>query len=747
MMRQIGVLLLFLLLPAGIAFTQEDVIQKITVLGNTKVEDGVVRTAIKSREGRPLSMDQVREDLRSIFGLGFFSDVQVDVKSTAQGKEIIFIVVEKPSIQNVLIKGNEKLKYDDIKEKVTLAARSILNLDKVKENAELIRKLYFSKGYYGVKVDTKIDYVETNEAVVTFQIEEGPEGRIKEISFKGNQKITSSDLKKVMMTKQWNIFSFITKVGVLDLDVLKNDIQMVTAYYFDHGYLDVKISEPKIDLRNPKRILIEIDVSEGSQYRVGTIDFKGDVLTTREELFRATGIKRNDIYSNSAIRRDISALTELFANQGYAYAEVSPETAVNAKNLIVNLTYVVEKKQRVSFEKINISGNTKTRDKVIRRELQFAEAQLYSATQLNKSRQRLRRTGYFKEIDFATNRGSADDQVNLDIKVEEAPTGNISFGVGYSSQYGVLGSIAVSDRNLFGLGYHAVAKATIGTESEDYRLGLTDPYFLGSKYSVGGDIYHQKMTTFDTYSYQITGGDIRVGREISENMRLDAKYRLEQVDIYDVQLDASQDVKDQEGVKVTSAISATLSWDTRDDYFAPNRGSRHSLFVENAGGPLGGDNYYVKATPDTAWYFPMPLSTVLVLRGTAGIIQGYGGKEVPLYEKYYVGGTHTVRGYEYGMAGPVDKNGDPQGALYMLVFNTELIFPLSKEVGLRGALFLDVGKGFDNVSDITPLKVGAGPGLRWFSPFGPINIDIGFNLMPEEGEKRYVIDFNVGSVF
>jgi outer membrane protein insertion porin family len=747
MLRHIGLLLLFLLLPAGIAFAQEEVIQKITILGNTKVEDGVVRTAIKSREGRPLSMDQVREDLRSIFGLGFFSDVQVDVKSTAQGKEIIFIVVEKPSIQNVLIKGNQKLKYDDIKEKVTLSARSILNLDKVKENAELIRKLYFSKGYYGVKVDTKIDYVETNEAVVTFQIEEGAEGRIKEISFKGNQKITSSDLKKVMMTKQWNILSFMTKSGVLDLDVLKNDIQMVTAYYFDHGYLEVKISEPRIDLKNPKRIIIEIDVSEGSQYRIGTIDFKGDVLTAREELFRATGIKRYDVYSNSAIRRDIGALTELFANQGYAYAEVSPETAVDAKNLIVNLTYLVEKKQRVYFEKINISGNTKTRDKVIRRELQFAEAQLYSATELNRSRQRLKRTGYFKEIDFATNRGSTDDQVNLDIKVEEAPTGNISFGVGYSSQYGVLGSVAVTDRNLFGLGYIGSVKATIGTEAEDYRMSFTDPYFLGSKYSVGGDVYHQKMTTFNTYSYQITGGDVRAGREISQNIRIDTKYRLENVDIYDVQPEASDNVKDQEGKSLTSAISASLTLDTRDDYYAPNRGSRHSLFLENAGGPLGGDNDYVKATGDTAWYFPMPLSTVLVLRGTAGVIESYGGKEVPLYEKYYVGGTHTVRGYEYGMAGPVDKNGDPQGASKMVVFNTELVFPLSREVGLRGAIFLDVGKGFDNVSNITPLKVGAGPGLRWFSPFGPINIDIGFNLVPQQGEKSYVIDFNVGSAF
>lgn len=747
MMRRTGLILLFLLLLAGISFAQEDVIQKITILGNAKVEEGVVRTAIKSREGRPLSMDQVREDLRSIFGLGFFSDVQVDVKSTAQGKEIIFIVVEKPSIQNILIKGNQKVKVDDIKEKVTLAARSILNLDKVKENAEQIRKLYFSKGYYGVKVDTKIDTVETNEAVVTFQIEEGPEGRIKEIIFKGNRKLKSSNLKKVMMTKQWNIFSFLTKSGVLDLDVLKNDTQMLTAYYFDNGYLDVKISEPKIDLQNPKRILIEMDVSEGPQYRIGTIDFKGDVLTTKEDLFRASSIKRNDVYSNSAIRRDISALTELFANHGYAYAEVSPETAVDAKNLTVHLTYLVEKKQQVSFEKINISGNTKTRDKVIRRELQVAEAQLYSATGLNKSRDRLRRTGYFKEVDFATNRGSADDRVNLDIKVEEAPTGNISFGVGYSSQYGVLGSIAISDRNLFGLGYHTAAKATIGTESAEYKLSFTDPYFLGSRYSVGGDVYHQEVSTFNTYAYKITGGDVRVGRDITETIRLDTMYKLERVNVYDVQADASQEVKDQAGKKVTSAISTTFTRDTRDDYYAPNRGSRSSLFLENAGGPLGGDNYFGKVTGDTAWYFPMPLSMVLVLRGTAGLIQGYGGKSIPIYEKFYVGGAGTVRGYEYGKGGPLDQNGDPLGASKMVAFNSELLFPLSREVGLRGAIFFDVGKGFNNVSDITPLKMGVGPGLRWFSPFGPINIDIGFNLSPKKGEKRNVIDFNVGSVF
>jgi outer membrane protein insertion porin family len=747
MVWRLGFLFLCVTLLAGISLAQEDVVQKITILGHSKVEEGVVRTAIRSREGRPLSMDQIREDLRSIFALGFFSDVQVDVKSTPEGKEIIFIVVEKPSIQNILIRGNEKVKYDDIKEKMTLVMRSILNLDKVKENEEQIRRLYFSKGYYGVKVESKVDLLETNEAVVTFQITEGPEGRIKEILFKGNQKLKSSDLKKVMITKQWNLLSWATKTGVLDLDILKNDIQMLTAYYFDNGYLDVKISEPRIDLQNPKRIRIEIEVSEGPQYRIGTIDFKGDILTGKEELFHAISIRRNHVFSNSAIRRDVSALTTLYANEGYAYAEVSPETAVDAKSLTVNLTFAVEKKKRVFFEKINTSGNTKTRDKVIRRELQMAEAQLYSASKLNMSRDRMRRTGFFKEVDFATSRGSADDRLNLDIKVEEAPTGSISFGVGYSTLYSVMGTVTVSDRNLFGLGYNASATATIGTESAEYKLSFTDPYFLGYNYSVGGDLYHRNITTFDTYSYKVTGGDIRVGKELTPVLRLDTMYKLESVNVYDVTKDASDEIKDEEGTSVTSAISVTLTRDTRNDFYAPSRGSKNSISVANAGGPLGGDNFYYKFAGESTWYFPLPLNTVLVLRGMAGMIQGYGGKEVPIYEKFFVGGWGTVRGYEYGWAGPRDESNDPQGATKMVALNNELLFSLSKEVGLRGALFFDIGKGFDNASDITPLKMGAGPGLRWFSPFGPLAIDIGYNLNPKKGEKNNVIEFNVGSVF
>jgi outer membrane protein insertion porin family len=747
LVRQIGLVLIVLTLFIGTGAGAEESIYKIMILGNVKVEEGVIRGAIKSREGGPFSVEKIREDLRSIFDLGSFTDVQVDIKPNPQGKEVIFIVVEKPSIKDILIKGNNKVKLDDIKEKATLTSRSILNLEKVKENSEQIRKLYFSKGYYGVKVEYKVDYLETNEAVVTFTISEGPKGHIQKIVFKGNKKLKSSQLKKLMATKQRNIFSIITKTGTLDEDILKNDVQLLTAYYFDQGYLDAKILEPKINLSNPKKIQIEIGIVEGPQYHLGNIDFKGDLLTTKEALFKVLKIKRGGVYSNTVIRREVNALTEKFANQGYAYVEINPEVSVDKKNLLVHLTFEIEKKKRVFYEKIQVVGNTKTRDKVIRRELVVAEGELYNAADMNQSRDRLKRTGYFKEVDFTTSHGSTEEKINLDLKVEETPTGAITFGIGYSTLESVVGSASISDRNLFGLGYFVSLRFSLGFESQSAKLSFTDPYFLGSRYAAGFDLYHERIDYFAEYKYKITGGDLRIGRQLTDRLRIDAMYKYEIIDVYDVARDASIYIKNQEGEKTTSAISITPSIDTRDDFFNPRRGGKHSLFIQNAGGFLGGDNYFVKVLGQTSWFFPLPLSTTLNLRAQAGMISPYGGKTLPIYEKFFVGGINTVRGFEYGMAGPVDVNDEPIGAKKMVVFNTELIFPISREIGLKGALFFDAGKGFNKWSQVTPLRFGAGPGIRWYSPFGPIHIDLGFNLNPKKGEKGHVIEFNAGAVY
>lgn len=785
--RRMGLCILLSFLFIGRGWGAEETIYKIMILGNVRVEEGVIQGAIKSKVGDPFSIEKVREDLRSIFNLGYFTDVQLDIKSTPQGREVIFIVFEKPSIREVLIKGNVKVKLEDIKEKISLPPRSILNLEKVKENSEQIRKLYFSKGYYGVRVEEKVDYLETNEVLITFIIHEGPKGHIKKVVFKGNKEIKSSQLKKAMMTKQRNILSFITKTGILDEDVLKNDIQLLSAYYFDHGYLEAKISEPKIDLSNPKKIQIEIEIAEGPRYSFGTIDFKGDLLTTKEDLFKTITLKRGDAYSNTAIRKDVNTLTELFANQGYAYVEITPETVTDEKNLLVHLTFDIEKKKQVSFEKIQIVGNTKTRDKVIRRELQVAEGELYNVSKMNKSQDRLRRTGFFKEVNLVTSRGSTEDKINLDVKVEEAPTGSISFGVGYSSIESVVGSASISDRNLLGYGYNGLLSFSLGAKTQNFKLAFTDPYFLGYPFSAGLSLYHENVEVFDKYSYKTAGGSISIGKELTEKTRLDGMYKLEKINVYDVSSDASSYIQKQRGEKTTSAILITPSFDTRDDYYNPRRGARHSLSIQNAGGILGGDNYFVKVVGETSWFFPLPLYTTLNLRAKGGMVFPYGGKvdvmervedpdhpgeyeyvlvkknRLPIYEKFYFGGLHTIRGFEYGMAGPLDRNREPIGAEKMIVFNSEFIFPLSREIGLRGALFWDIGKAWGvgdersytlvnhkpvkNVEKDRGIKTSAGFGVRWFSPFGPIHIDVGFNLNPKAGEKRHVIDFTMGTVY
>ncbi len=737
---------LILFLWVGLCHGADETVSKITILGNVKVEEAAIKAAIKSREERPFSMDQVREDLRSIFALGFFTDVQVDIKPSPKGYEVIFIVVEKPSIKDIVIKGNQKIKSEDIKEKMSLVTRSILNPEKVKQNADLIRKLYFSKGYYGVKVEDKVTPLETNEVTVTFDITEGPKGHIKKITFKGNTHLKSGDLKGVIQTKEWTILSYLTKTGILDEDILKNDVQLVNAFYVDHGYLESKVSEPKIDLRDPKRIRIEIEITEGPLFRIGTIDFKGDVLTTKADLFRTLTIKRGNPYRNSEVRKDVNALTEKFANQGYAYVDVNPEPSTDPKGRIVNLTFEIEKKKQVYFERIQISGNTKTRDRVVRRELLVSEGELYSASDLNRSRDRLKRTGFFKEVDFATSRGSADDKVNLNLKVEEAPSGALSFGIGYSSLDKIVGSASISDKNLLGLGYSGSLKFALGRISRNFRFSFTDPYFLGYRLAGGIDLYNESRE-FTTYKYKVTGGDFRLGKELTPLLRAEMMYKLEKVDVSDVSEEASFTIQSQIGTSTTSALAFSLTRDTRDDLFAPTRGSRLTLSVMPAGGILGGDNDFVKSLFAASFFFPLPLKMVYNFRGQVGSVNAFGGRQIPIYEKFFVGGLTTVRGFEYGQAGPRDETGEAIGANRMLVFNNEIVFPLSREIGLRGAVFVDLGKGADTWSSLFPLHFTYGVGIRWFSPFGPVHIDIGFNPNAERGQKNRVIDFTAGAVY
>ncbi|NIS60059.1 MAG: outer membrane protein assembly factor BamA, partial [Proteobacteria bacterium] len=545
---------------AGRCLGEDEKIIKITILGNEKVAEDVIRNNIKSKENETLSIQQIRKDLKSIYEMDFFTDVIIDVRDVQGGKEVIFIVVEKPSIRNILISGNVKIEASKIREEIDLATGAILNMEKLKQTADNIKKFYSSEAYYRAKVNYRPNYLEGNQVDVEFIIEEGKKGYIKKVRFQGNKHFPARKLRKYMKVKKKGWFWWFTKRGILDEEDLDVDLQNLNAFYFDHGYIKVKIDKPKITItEDGKWIYIDLKIHEGEQFRVGEIDFRGDILTTRKDLFKQVTLEKGKVYRTSLVQKDIRRITNFYGDKGYAYAEIVPLTSVDSEKKLVHITFDIRKGKEVFFERITISGNTKTRDKVIRRELKAGEGDRYSATAITRGRQKLRTSGYFKEVQFTTSRGAQDDRINLNIKVEEAPTGAITFGAGFSSLEGLVATASISERNLFGLGYRTHLSGTLGGESERFKFGFTDPWFLGTPTSAGFNVYIEESDVFDTYSSDVIGADVTLGRFLTEYISASLIGRAERVDIFDVSPDASRFIKEQEGKRDTYSLTLNFA--------------------------------------------------------------------------------------------------------------------------------------------------------------------------------------------
>jgi outer membrane protein insertion porin family len=750
--KTLGFFLCFLLVASvALGIAQEGMIKEIVVFGNERVDEAIILKEIKSTVGEPFSREMVSEDIKAVYRLGYFRDVQVDVAETDGEVILTFAVIEKPFVADIIISGNLKLSREDIEGVIEVKRDSVLEMDTVRSSVKEIQKLYTSKRYFGSEVDYGVELQTGNRAIVYFDIVEGVKGYLTKIRFKGNTVFGARKLRSVMQTKEKGWFWWLTRTGRLEPDVLEVDVSRIRNLYHDHGYVTVVVSEPEITLsKNKKSIQVIIGIEEGEQYRLGSLDIKGDILTTKEDLLKGLKSKVDKVYRSSVVQKDLLWLTDQYADEGYAYVDVSPLTMLDHEQKLVHLTYQIEQGVTAYIGRIEIAGNTKTRDKVIRRELKIAEGDLYNSTRLRKSRERVRRTGYFKEVDLAASPTEKKEFIDLDIRVEEAEMGRLEFGAGYSNVSGVVGVAALSHRNLFGLGYKAYVRAEVGENVFDYRVGFTDPRFLDTPVSLGFDAYNETYD-YSTYDVDVLGGDVKIGTEITDTIRADLVYLFERVRIYDIEPEASRYIKEQRGTTTTSKVTFTLTRDTIDNPYSPRKGSR--IWVSGSIAGLGGDNYFYSARGGASWFHPIVGDLILNLRGNIGMIRGYNNKRVPITEKFYVGGKN-LRGFEYGMAGPMDENYEPIGALNMVTFQTELVYPLSKAIGLRAAVFYDVGKGWegeepwDNTfDDIIPPQQAVGVGLRWYSPFGPINIDWGYNLNPIRGQKSNVWDFSMGATF
>jgi outer membrane protein insertion porin family len=743
-----SVLIITVLLGTVALSGDQKSIAEVQILGNDKIGSSAILSQIETKVGDLLSHAALRNDMKRIYEMGYFTDVQVDVKETEEGPLVTFVVVEKPSIGQVLISGNKKIETAKIREKIDMPLHSIVKAEKIQEVMESINKLYLSKGYYGAEVTYKIEPLEKNEVALEIEIDEGKKAWIRKMVFHGNDHIGSGKLRGKLRTKKRGLLSWLTGTGYLDEDVLENDLDILKGFYYDEGFLRVAIDRPDVIVgRKGKAITIDITIHEGPRFETATVDFRGDILTTKEDLFDGLKTKEGKTYRNTVVQQDLLRLSDLYADQGYANVDVRPVLNLDEERETVDLTFEIKKGEKVYFERIDVVGNTKTRDKVIRRELRFGEGDLYTASGMKRSQQRLRTTGYFKEVDFAVSDGTSDEKLDLEVAVEEAPTGSVSLGIGYSTRDQIVLEGSFSQRNLFGLGYRVNVRGQIGGQSNEFVIGLTDPWIFGYPVEAGFDLYATEDEYFESYSTKVRGGRLRVGKELTEYIRGRITYTYENVNVFDVEETASRIIQEQEGDRDSSILGLSLFMDNRDDYFFPTRGGIYEVKLENSGGPLGGDNDFYRVTGEAQYYHPLFWKVVGRGRVVLGTVAAYSGQEVPIWERFYVGGVRTIRGFKYGEAGPEDENGEVIGSESEVAGSLEVLFPVKEEMGVRGVLFFDVGKGFDEFGDLFPLRTSAGFGLRWLTPLGPLSMDYGFNLSPQDDEDGSRFHFFIGGRF
>ncbi|MCX8023422.1 MAG: outer membrane protein assembly factor BamA [Syntrophorhabdaceae bacterium] len=748
--------LIFILfiLPFSVFGQEGDRIIKIGVTGNEKIDTGFILNNIKTKEQEPYDLDKLRDDLKNIYRTGFFSDVQIDVKTDEKGKIVTFIVIERPTVRGVYITGNKKIKTADLSGKIKIKAGSVLNTEKIKESLDEIKKHYANQGYYAAKVSYDIDYQEGYEANVRIYIEEPEKAYVRRITFTGNKVFKENKLKDYMKTKEKGIFSWFTGSGILDEDSLEDDRKNIEAFYSDNGYIKAKVGVPEIKLsEDQKSLTLTIPVDEGNLYRIGKIDFTGDVLFSKEEFFKNIKSRTGNIFRSSIYHGDMLSINDMYQDKGYAFCEVSPLTTIEEEDLKVNITYNISKGQEIFINRINLLGNTKTKDKVIRRELTFAEGDRFSAKNIKDSKKWLTNTTYFKDTDFKIIKTEEPDKVNIDLTVEERPTGSISLGVGYSTLEKMILSGVISQDNFLGTGRRVSLSAAFSSISQQFQFSFYEPYIFDKRMGAGFSLFNYTRI-FDTYDYKKKGGGLSLSKPLTEDreIRGSVRYRLEATDVTNIDDTASTYIKEQEGTRTTSSMTFALSKMSIDNIMNPSKGENAEVALEIAGGPFSGDNYFVRATAFYGRYIPAGFwDSTFFVKGTIGTIRPYGGKKVPIYENFFVGGLYTIRGFKYGEAGPKDSTGVVVGGKHALYFNTEWIFPIYKPAGIKGVLFYDAGGAFDD-SDGFMIKKGymkatAGFGIRWFSPMGPLRIEVGFNLFPKGDERRNVFDFSIGTQY
>lgn len=771
--------LFLILVPTSKAlFAQEKGIEikSIEVKGNLRIDRMTILSNLTVAEGDLFSPEKIQEDVKGLYRMGFFEQVDVASEGLEGGIALFFVVREKPFLTDVVYEGNENLDKERLSEAVQIKTNTFLDAKAIKKYINQIKGAYEGDAYYNASVIPVIQRLPENRAVLTFLIKEGDQVYIRDIHFEGNTVFKSKQLRKQMETDTYFwLTSWITESGRYKKEQLSFDRERIKDLYLNDGYLNVDVGEPTVSLSEDKAWFdIAFPVTEGEQFTIGEIRYEGGTLFDTSALSALTTSLPGEVFDRSKLRKDMGAITDHYGEKGYIYTNVVPDLIPNPETRIVDVTFQVIEGEAVKVREINISGNDKTRDKVIRREIRVLEQELVDTKALRRSFQRLNNLNYFENINIVPNR-IAPGWVDLDVEVKEKPTGTFSVGGGYSSVDKFIATFDVTMGNFLGKGQLLKFKVETGGRRETYTLTFHEPYLFDKNLSGTTNLFNQ-VRDFGVYEEKRTGGDLILGKSFGEYVKGSVSYTLETLEVGDLNrvekkdpvtgLGTGEIVTDPRvpkqvieqaalGETLTSALGFSLTRDTRDFFFDPKEGGRNSISFEYAGTALGGDNDYYKITADSSRFFPLWWDHVISLHGRFGFAEGIGKKDLPVGERFYVGGINTVRGFEFGEAGPLSDTGDPNirgeivGGNKQLFFNVEYLIPIVKEAKVKLLFFYDYGAAFSEGEPISSsgMRESAGIGIRWISPVGPLRLEQGYNLDRRPGEKKKIIEFSIGSLF
>jgi len=763
------------ILAARASFAQGPVVAQIRIEGNQRVETDAIRIHISQQAGQPIDENTVNDDIKTIYKMGFFDTVSADKEYINGSLVLVYTVKERPQVTDVRFEGMKAIRSTD--DKIVSAVKvhpgSILDPAHVKETINGITQVYQDKGYLDVKVTSRTILEPDDTCVAVFDVNEGAKVDITSIEFVGNKAFSSKELRAVMDTGTHNFLSWLTGAGALDRKKLSEDVDHLSAFYYDNGYLQVHVSEPKV-IRAGNALKITIEIDEGAIYRFGRITIAGNLRFPRHELTPLLTIKPGQRFEGTALQHNVLALSDFYSNRGYAFVNVDPRTQLNPSLRRINVTFYINPGHEVLVNRIIITGNTKTSDKVIRRELLIQEQEPYSAEAIRESKVRLDRLGYFTETRITTEPSTQPDKINLDVNVAEANTASLQVSGGYDTYSSIFGNFTLGNTNLFGGGESLILNAQVGFLFQNFSLSYIEPWFLDIPLSVGLQLFDTKQY-LESFNQSAAGFAINTTYPLTElgfktlgpfslkDVTAGLGYTFESIGITGLNSLTTYDILRYKGYTQTSEVSPSIQRFTVDSRVDPRSGSVLSLNTQFGG--LGGGNYFVKSVSHARYFYSFLKSptwgTWVVSQGiTFGIgtnlTTGTGG-ELPLYERFFPGGAtgpNSVRGYQIYSLGPqvtlYNGSGEPisvqnVGGSKELILSNEITFPILSGLGLRGVVFSDAGQSYMLHQNMDPdtLQASFGAGFRWKSPFGPLSIDLARPINPRPADQSIV--FEIGS--